>query len=238
MSLLVQGSEQTPMPLPNARSSVAVPPTPHPAFAGAATYLSQIDIHWAAHVARIGPCLHVPKPAREPYEALVRAVAYQQLHAKAGDAILGRFLALYPQGAFPTPTQLLDTDPSLQRACGFSGSKLATIRRIAEARLEGVVPSRQLAVAMPDEVLIERLSSIRGIGRWTVEMLLIYSLARADVLPGDDFGVREGYRRLKSIEKAPSPRDMREIGQLWAPHRTAASWYLWQLTAPKTSTLK
>src|ERR1700733_4655071 len=147
MSLLVQGSEHIPMPLPNARSIMAVPPTPHLDFAGAATYLSQIDSHWAAHVARIGPCLHVPKPAREPYEALVRAVAYQQLHAKAGDAILSRFLALYPQGAFPTPTQLLDTAPALQRACGFSSSKVATIRRIAEARLEGVVPSRELAAA-------------------------------------------------------------------------------------------
>jgi DNA-3-methyladenine glycosylase II len=226
------------MPLPDARSIVAVPPTPHPDFTGAAAHLSQIDSHWAAHVGRIGPCLHAPKPAREPYEALVRTVAYQQLHAKAGDAILSRFLALYPKRAFPTPTQLLDTDPALQRACGFSGSKLATIRRIAEARLEGIVSSRELAVATADEVLIERLSSIRGIGRWTVEMLLIYSLARADVLPGDDFGVREGYRRLKSIEKAPSPRAMREIGQLWAPHRTAASWYLWQLTAAKTSALK
>src|ERR1700692_1721275 len=100
------------MPLSNARSIMAVPPTPHSDFAGAAPYLSQIDIHWAAHVARIGPCLHVPKPAREPYEALVRAVAYQQLHAKAGDAILARLSALYPDAAFPSPRQLLTTDPA------------------------------------------------------------------------------------------------------------------------------
>src|ERR1700730_6197889 len=118
MSLLLQGSEPKNNPPPTTPTTKAVPPTPHSDFAGAATYLSQIDNHWAAHVARIGPCLHVPKPTREPYEALVRAVAYQQLHAKAGDAILSRFLALYPQGAFPTPTQLLDTDPALQRACG------------------------------------------------------------------------------------------------------------------------
>jgi DNA-3-methyladenine glycosylase II len=163
----------------------------------------------------------------------VRAVAYQQLHAKAGDAILGRFLDLYPDRKFPTPARLLSTDPSLQLACGFSATKLATIRGVAEATVGHIVPSREIAITMTDETLIERLSSIKGIGRWTVEMLLIYSLARSDVLPADDFGVREGYRRLKLLQEAPTPREMRRIGQTCAPYRTAASWYLWRSTPPK-----
>jgi DNA-3-methyladenine glycosylase II len=206
--------------------------TPRPDLLGAAAHLSQLDEDWAAHVARIGPCLHAPKPAREPYEALIRAVAYQQLHSKAGDAILRRFLALYPEQIFPTPAQLLATDPAQQRACGFSSTKLATIRRIAEATQDGTVPNLVVAQEMADEALIERLSSLKGIGRWTVEMLLIYSLSRMDVLPGDDFGVREGYRRLKALQKAPTPREVREIGQRWTPFRTAAAWYLWRVTAP------
>ncbi|MDB5875313.1 MAG: alkA [Ramlibacter sp.] len=196
----------------------------------AAAFLAGIDDDWARHVANVGPCLHQPKPAREPYEALVRAVAYQQLHAKAGDAILGRLLALYPGLDFPSPLQLLTTESEHQRACGFSSSKLATIRGIAQAALDGVVPTRQQATEMSDEDMVQRLTSIKGIGRWTVEMFLIYTMARLDILPVDDFGVREGYRRIKSLEIAPTPRQIHEIGQLWSPHRTAAAWYLWRAT--------
>jgi DNA-3-methyladenine glycosylase II len=195
----------------------------------AAKFLSKLDEDWAGHIAAIGPCRHETKPAREPYEALVRAIAYQQLHAKAGDAILRRLLALYPDMSFPAPEQLLATDPELQRACGFSAAKLATIRGIAQAALEGVVPSLEEAQRLPDAALIERLTTLRGVGRWTVEMFLIYSLERSDILPVDDFGVREGYGRLKSLEKAPTPRQMHEIGKAWSPWRTVAAWYLWRL---------
>jgi len=199
------------------------------AYQRAAKFLSTLDEDWARHIAAIGPCRHEAKPAREPYEALVRAIAYQQLHAKAGDAILGRLLALYPGIAFPAPEQLLASDPELQRACGFSAAKLATIRGIAQATVEGVVPGLEEARRLPDAALIERLVSLRGVGRWTVEMFLIYSLERSDILPVDDFGVREGYGRLKGLEKAPTPRQMREIGEAWSPYRTVAAWYLWRL---------
>jgi DNA-3-methyladenine glycosylase II len=165
---------------------------------------------------------------REPYEALIRAIAYQQLHAKAGDAILARFLAIYPTSAFPSPGELLAVSPDRQRACGFSAAKLAAIRGVAEATLAGEVPSGKVAAKMSDTQLIERLSALRGIGRWTVEMFLIYSLQRSDILPGDDFGVREGYRRLKGLSTAPTARQIREIGERWSPYRTAASWYLWR----------
>lgn len=199
------------------------------AYRQAAAFLSNLDADWARHVAATGPCRHEAKPAREPYEALVRAIAYQQLHAKAGDAILARLLALTPDCAFPSPEQVLATDPVLQRACGFSATKLATIRGIAQATVDNIVPTRAEALHLSDDVLIERLVSLKGVGRWTVEMFLIYTLKRSDILPVDDFGVREGYRRLKGLEKAPTPRQMREIGLGWSPHRTVAAWYLWRI---------
>lgn len=195
------------------------------AYQRASEYLSSLDTDWARHIASVGVCRHEAKPAREPYEALVRAVAYQQLHAKAGDAILGRLLALYPK--FPEPEQLLATDAEEQRACGFSTAKLATIRGIAQATLDGTIPTRAEALTLSDEELIERLICLRGIGRWTVEMFLIYTLARSDILPIDDFGIREGYRRLKGLAVAPSSQQMRDIGQSWRPYRTIAAWYLW-----------
>ncbi|MEL7554056.1 DNA-3-methyladenine glycosylase [Pseudomonas protegens] len=204
--------------------------SPH-AFQKAALFLSEMDEDWARHIAVIGPCRHEAKPAREPYEALIRAIAYQQLHAKAGDAILGRLLALYPDTSFPTAEQLLASEPEVQRACGFSAAKLATIRGIAQAAVEGVVPNLQEARHLSDSALVERLTSLRGVGRWTVEMFLIYSLERSDILPVDDFGVREGYGRLKRLDKAPTPRQMREIGEAWSPFRTVAAWYLWRLTS-------
>ena len=199
------------------------------AYRQAAAFLAALDEDWARHIAAIGPCRHAAKPAREPYEALVRAIAYQQLHAKAGDAILGRFLALYPGADFPAPEQLLATDEAALRGCGFSATKLATIRGIAQAALDGTVPTRDEALAAPDEALIDRLTTLRGVGRWTVEMLLIYTLERSDILPADDFGVRDGYRRLKRMETAPTRKQMIDIGRAWSPYRTIAAWYLWRM---------
>ncbi|MCW0921002.1 DNA-3-methyladenine glycosylase [Pseudomonas sp. RG1] len=195
----------------------------------ASAFLAAIDTDWQRHVSAVGPCLHQPHPARDPYESLVRAIAYQQLHAMAGDAILGRLVGLFPGQVFPRPEQILATEVEQLRACGFSASKIATIQGIAQATLDGVVPDYPTARAMDDETLIERLTSLRGVGRWTVEMLLIYSLERMDVLPADDFGVREGYRRLKGLEVQPTRKQMIEIGQAWKPYRTVAAWYLWRV---------
>ncbi len=195
----------------------------------ASAFLAAIDTDWQRHVSAVGPCLHQPHPARDPYESLVRAIAYQQLHAKAGDAILGRLVGLFPGQVFPRPEQILATEVEQLRACGFSASKIATIQGIAQATLDGVVPDYPTSRAMDDETLIERLTSLRGVGRWTVEMLLIYSLERMDILPADDFGVREGYRRLKGLEVQPTRKQMIEIGQAWKPYRTVAAWYLWRV---------
>jgi len=159
----------------------------------------------------------------------VRAIAYQQLHARAGDAIVGRLVALFPALTFPGPEQILGTTFDQLRACGFSASKITTLQGIAQATLDGVVPDYATARAMDDEALIERLVTLRGVGRWTVEMLLIYSLERMDILPADDFGVREGYRRLKGLAVKPTRKQMQEIGLAWRPYRTVAAWYLWRV---------
>ncbi|TKJ88538.1 DNA-3-methyladenine glycosylase [Pseudomonas koreensis] len=199
------------------------------AYVAASEFLAALDADWQRHIAAVGPCLHQAHPARDPYESLVRAIAYQQLHAKAGDAIVGRLVGLFPGQSFPRPEEILATDFERMRSCGFSAGKIATIQGIARATLDGVVPDYATALAMDDEALIERLVGLRGVGRWTVEMLLIYSLERMDILPADDFGVREGYRRLKGLEVQPTRRQMVEIGLGWRPYRTVAAWYLWRV---------
>jgi len=206
--------------------------------ADAAAFLGALDADWARLIAQVGPCGHQAKPMREPYEALVRAVAYQQLHVKAGDAIVARLLALHPQRAFPSPAQLLGADVDTLRGCGFSARKIETIRAIAAATLDGTVPDLATALALPDEELVARFCVLKGIGRWTVEMFLIYSLDRPDILPVDDFGVREGYRLLKSLDTAPAPKALAALGAAWSPHRTAAAWYLWRVPRPPKAKLR
>lgn len=195
----------------------------------AASHLSLIDEDWSRLIKSVGPCMHQPAPSREPYEALVRAVAYQQLHVRSADAIIGRFLDLYAENTFPTPAQILASKFEELRLCGFSTRKISTIRSIAECALSGLVPTRDIAEKMSDDELIARLVALPGIGRWTVEMLLIYTLDRIDVLPADDFGVREGYRFLKTLDTIPSRKTMETAGMPCSPYRTVASWYLWRV---------
>jgi len=185
---------------------------------------------FAALIQRVGPPRLDVQRQRSPYEALVRAIAHQQLHGRAAQAILARFSALYPGCEFPEPAQVLATDDPVLRGCGFSGSKIAAIRDICVKTLDGTVPSRRASVRLSDDVLIERLTTIRGVGRWTVEMLLIFTLGRPDVLPVDDFGVREGYRLLHGLESQPKPRALAAIGEAWAPYRSLATWYLYRAT--------
>jgi DNA-3-methyladenine glycosylase II len=196
----------------------------------ATDFLTQLDADWAQLITTVGACGLQAKPEREPYEALIRAVAYQQLNGKAADTIIKRFLDIY-QNAFPSPEQLFATEFDTLRACGFSARKVETILGIAQGASSGLVPSREAADSMPDEELIQRLITLKGIGRWTVEMLLIFTLERMDILPADDFAVVEGYKRLKKLPVAPKRKEIAEIGQAWSPYRTIASWYLWR--APK-----
>jgi DNA-3-methyladenine glycosylase II len=178
-------------------------------------------------IRQVGPC--TLKPARrQPYEALVRAIAHQQVHGRAAEAILGRFLARCEGPGFPPPEAVLALSPEAMRACGLSANKVLAIRDIAEKAAAGVVPTRAAARRLDDEALIARLIPLRGVGRWTVEMLLIFTLGRPDVLPVDDFGVREGYRLAAGLPEQPRPKALAEIGLAWAPYRTTAAWYLWR----------
>jgi AraC family transcriptional regulator of adaptative response/methylated-DNA-[protein]-cysteine methyltransferase len=194
----------------------------------ATEHLAACDPAWFALINKVGLCRMEQKSEREPYQALVRSVAYQQIHGRAAAAILGRFIALFPGQDFPDPAAVLKVDDATMRACGFSASKTATIREIAQKTLDGVVPSRAEAEKLSDDELIARLTSLRGVGRWTVEMLLMFSLAREDVLPIDDFGVREGWKVIKGLERQPKPKELGEVGLAWAPHRSTAAWYLWR----------
>lgn len=198
-------------------------------------HLVATDARWFGLICKVGTCgLDGPgahdseRSKRSPYEALMRAIAYQQIHGRAADAILGRFLALFPGPDFPEPAAVLALDESVMRGCGFSSAKTATMRGIAAQTLAGVVPTRAEAEQLSDEALITRLTSLRGVGRWTVEMLLMFTLLRPDVLPIDDFGVREGWKVLQGLERQPRPRELAEIGLAWAPYRSTAAWYLWR----------
>ncbi len=197
-------------------------------YCPATRYLVSSDSAWSELIPRVGPCGLTSMPERSPYEALLRTIAYQQLHARAASAILKRFIDLYPASSFPSPQQVLATNDSKLRESGFSYAKIATIRGIAEKTIKGIVPSLSEAHELSDAELIGRLTSLRGVGQWTVEMLMIFTLERPDVLPVDDFGVREGWRLMKSLNKQPTPRQMRDIGQHWSPYRSTATWYLWQ----------
>lgn len=200
--------------------------TPH---LQASQFLSAIDEDWASLIATVGACTFdvETEPTLDIYESLVQAVAYQQLHGKAGDAIFARFKNLF--GGFPAPEALTHAPFDDLRACGFSGSKIATIQGIANGAITGLVPARQAAENMTDAELIERLVPLKGIGQWTVEMMLMFTLKRMDILPVNDFAVLEGYKRLKKLETAPKRKEIAEIGKAWSPHRTIASWYLWRM---------
>lgn len=186
---------------------------------------------WQAIITAIGPCQHRVRPEREPYEALIRAVAYQQLTAKAGDAILNRLRCTFESEAetFPLPQQLIEIDDEILRACGFSARKVDTLKGIAAGTLSGLVPSRTEAQQMSDDELIARLTSLKGIGRWTVEMLLIYTLERMDIMPLDDFGIVEGLHYLHSPSVKLNKRQLIALSDDYSPYRTIVCWYLWRL---------
>lgn len=201
----------------------------HAVYAKAIQFLSNIDADWAQLINTVGACTLAveTEPELSPYEALVQAVAYQQLHGKAGDAIFAKFKTHF--SGFATPEQLAAAQFDDLRACGFSGRKIETIQGIARAAINGLVPTRDEANTMSNEALIERLITLKGIGQWTVEMMLIFTLGRMDILPVNDFAVVAGYTRLKKLSTTPKPKQMAEIGKPWSPYRTMASWYLWRV---------
>ncbi len=174
-----------------------------------------------------GPCTIRPRSV-SPYQALVRAVAHQQLNGTAAETILGRFVALVPGKRFPQPKDVAALSDEAIRAAGFSRAKLAAIRDIAARAESGQVPPLRRLAKLGDEEIVALLTECRGVGRWTVEMFLMFTLARPDVLPVDDFGVRNGCRIAYGLPDLPKPKELAALGERWRPYRTTASWYLWR----------
>src|SRR5262245_2750176 len=192
-------------------------------------YLSKTDLVMKRLIRDIGPYGLTPRVRRSPFESLVRAIAYQQLHARAAESILGRFVALCPTQRFPRPDNLLAMNDQALRSAGFSQAKIAALRDLAAKTLDGSLPTGAVLRTLDDEAIIERLMMVRGIGRWTVEMLLIFQLGRPDVLPIHDFGLRNGFRIAYGRRSMPMPKEVRRYGERWRPYRTAAAWYLWRV---------
>ncbi len=179
-------------------------------------------------IRELGPCRLQPEPWRSPFQSLVQAVAHQQLNGTAANTILTRFKKLFPKRRFPKPADLAAVTDEQLRACGFSFAKIAAIRDIAAKTLDGTIPSSRQIDQLDDEEIITRLTEARGVGRWTVEMLLIFQLGRKDVLPVDDFGVRNGFRIAYKKREMPKPKALLAFGKRWRPHGTTAAWYLWR----------
>ena len=169
-----------------------------------------------------------------PFDALAESIAYQQLSGKAAATIFGRVRALYPKRKWLDPEQLLATSDETLRAAGLSRAKTAALKDLAAKTLDGTVPSGRALILMTDDEIITRLTTVRGIGRWTVEMLLLFDLGRLDVWPVDDYGVRKGFAKTFGRRKLPTPKQLMKLGEKWRPYRSVAAWYFWRaLDAPK-----
>lgn len=191
-------------------------------------HLCKIDPVMKRLITEVGSYAFPSRARRSPFESLVRAIAYQQLHEKAAESILKRFIALCPGRRFPRPADVLALAPEIIRATGFSRAKIAALQDLAAKALDGTVPTTAVIQRLDDDAIVDRLVAVRGVGRWTVEMLLIFQLGRPDVLPVDDFGVRNGFRIAYKRKMMPTPKELMRYGERWRPYRTAAAWYLWR----------
>jgi len=194
---------------------------------GAIRALGRSDPKLGAFIRRHGPCLLQPTGVASPFQALAESIVYQQLSGKAAATIYGRFAALYPRRR-PTARRTLDLDEATLRTAGLSRNKALSILDLAGRVLDRTVPGAARLQAMPDDEIIDRLTAVRGIGPWTVQMLLIFNLGRPDILPATDYGIQKGLQRLHRLRQLPKPRDIETLGACWAPWRSIASWYLWR----------
>ncbi len=194
----------------------------------ACLHLSSAEPRLDELIVRVGAFTLRPVHTQGLFAALAESIVYQQLSGRAAETILGRVIALYHPKRFPGPSDILDTPPERLRSAGLSTAKTAALRDLAGRTIDGTVPSLALARRMDDEALVERLTAVRGIGRWTVEMLLIFRLGRSDVLPLGDLGVRKGFARTFRTRRLPTPEAMTRRAERWRPYRSVASWYLWR----------
>ncbi len=192
----------------------------------AAQELCRSDPALARLIARIGPCQLRTTPRGHYFRALVEAILYQQLSGKAAATILSRFRALYPSGRFPTAGQIISTPQSRLRAAGLSKQKISYLKDLSARVLDGSFPLRRLAV-LKDEEVIGHLTQVKGIGRWTAEMFLMFCLGRTDVLPLQDLGIRKAAQKAYGFRSPPSAHTLERLGRRWKPFRSVACWYLW-----------
>ena len=190
-------------------------------------FLSSLDKDWEYLIKKVGPCHLKISSELSPYESLLKTISYQQLHAKAAETIFKKFLSLFKDN-FPKADELLETNPMLIRQSGFSQTKTETLLLIAKASLNKIIPEEKEIIYLNDDEIIERLTSIKGVGVWTAQMLLIFHLGRLDVLPIHDLGIQKGFQTLKSLDALPKPKLLVIAGEAWKPYRTIASWYLWR----------
>src|SRR6266850_507701 len=175
-----------------------------------------------------------PTISVRPFDALAESIAYQQLTGKAAATIFARVRALYPKRKWLDPEKLLATPDEKLRAAGLSRAKTAALKDLAAKTIDGTVPSGRALIRMTDDEIIARLITVRGIGRWTVEMLLLFDLGRPDVWPVADYGVRKGFAKTFGKRKLPKPKQLMKFGERWRPHRSVAAWYFWRaLDAPE-----
>ena len=191
-------------------------------------HLSRADAVLGGLIRAVGPCEPDAPEDCHPFQVLAQAIAHQQLNGTAANTILKRLIDSCGRGTFPTPHQVLQASVESLRAAGFSFAKVAALKDLAAKTLAAVVPDEAALRQLSDEQIIARLTQVRGIGRWTVEMLLMFQLGRPDVLPVDDFGVRAGFRAAYGLGRMPHPRALTAWGERWKPFRTTAAWYLWR----------
>ena len=169
-----------------------------------------------------------PLVSIRPFDALAESIAYQQLSGRAAAAIWSRVRALYPKGKRLDPQKILATPDDTFRAAGLSRAKIAALKDLAAKTIDGTVPSGRALLRMSDAEIIARLTMVRGIGRWTVEMLLLFDLGRPDVWPVHDYGVRKGFAKTFGRRKLPTPKQLLKFGEKYRPYRSVAAWYFWR----------
>lgn len=192
-----------------------------------ATHFETIDPVLASIVSLSTSHEQMPSGHASAYEVLARSIANQQISGLVARKIIERLMALHG-GQFPTPAQLAAATPEALRGVGFSFAKIAALKDLAAHCLDGRIPDDATLATLDDETIIERCSAVRGIGRWTVQMLLMFHFGRPDVLPVDDFGVRHGFRLAYGLKGLPRPKALLAYGERWKPYRSAAAWYMWR----------
>ena len=196
-------------------------------YARARRLLMRRDPVLGAAIKRIGPCALASRQRNDHLSALVGAIVSQQLSTKAAATIFGRFLALFPGGAIPGAAAIAAIDDGALRGVGLSGQKVGYVRDLCGRIADGRLRLDELD-ALPDDDVIERLTSVKGFGRWTAEMFLMFRLHRPDVLPAGDLGIVKAVQKLYGLRKTPDAKRILRIGEAWRPYRSVASWYLWQ----------